>query len=49
MAIQNTLLNYNPKCVSSIKEATLTITNLLKTDNGAKYVDEKFRYLIHNA
>jgi len=48
-AIQNTILNYNPKCVSNIKEATLAINDLLQTDDGAKYVDEKFKYLIHNA
>jgi len=49
MATQNTISNYNPKCASNIIEATSTISDLLQTNNGAKYVVEKFKYLIHDA
>ncbi|XP_060862766.1 putative serine protease K12H4.7 [Metopolophium dirhodum] len=43
IATQNTISNYNPKCASNIIEATSTISDLLQTNNGAKYVDEKFK------
>ncbi|XP_001947565.2 putative serine protease K12H4.7 [Acyrthosiphon pisum] len=43
MAIQNTISNYNPKCASNIIEATSTISDLLETSYGAKYVDKKFK------
>jgi len=42
MAVQNTLSNYNPKCASYIRNATLTIRELLKTNDGARYIDKKF-------
>jgi len=48
MVIQNTLSNYNPKCSSYIREATLTISDLLKTNDGARYIDKKFKYVIYN-
>jgi len=35
---------YNPKCVSNIREATMTISDLLNTENGTKYIQSKFKY-----
>jgi len=49
MSIQKTISNYNPKCASNIFEVTSMISDLLHNTDGAKYVDEKFEYLIHNA
>lgn len=48
MALHDTLSNYNPKCALNIRKATLTIRELLKTNDGARYIDKKFKYLIHN-
>lgn len=48
MAVKNTLSNYNPKCASYITKATLTISDLLKTNDGARYIDKEFKYLFHN-
>jgi len=45
MAIQDTISSYSPKCASNIIEATSTINDLLQTNDGVKYVGEKFEYL----
>lgn len=41
--VQKVLSDYNPKCVSNIKDATVMITDLLKTDDGVKYIEKKFK------
>lgn len=43
MTVQNALSDYNPKCAWHIKEATTMINDYLKTIDGAKYIDNKFK------
>lgn len=38
------LSDYNPKCVSNIRQATMMINDLFNTKNGTKYVESKFKY-----
>lgn len=49
---EKALTDYNPKCVSNIRQATLMISDLLDSENGTRYVQSKFRYVgywyIHN-
>ncbi|CAI6359152.1 unnamed protein product [Macrosiphum euphorbiae] len=40
---EKALTDYNPKCVSNIRQATLMISDLLDTENGTRYVQSKFR------
>jgi len=43
MTVQSALSDYNPKCARNIKEATAMINDNLKTTDGAKYIDNKFK------
>lgn len=38
------LSDYNPQCVSNIRQATMVINDLLNTENGTKYVESVFKY-----
>lgn len=49
MVVQNALSHYNPRCASYIRGATLAINDLLKTNDGAKYINNKFKYLIYKS
>jgi len=42
---EKALTDYNPKCVSNIRQATLMISDLLDSENGTRYVQSKFRYV----
>ncbi|XP_026821107.1 putative serine protease K12H4.7 [Rhopalosiphum maidis] len=44
---QTALSDYNPKCASHIKEATGMINDYFKTNDGAKYIDKKFKTCEH--
>ncbi|XP_022176436.1 putative serine protease K12H4.7 [Myzus persicae] len=43
MVVQNVLSTYNPRCASYIRSATLSISDLLKYKDGAKYINSKFK------
>jgi len=43
MVVKDALASYKPECVSQIKEANQMINYLLKTDHGAKIVEQKFK------
>ncbi|XP_060859758.1 putative serine protease K12H4.7 [Metopolophium dirhodum] len=40
---EKALSDYNPKCVSNIRQATMMISDLLESENGTKYVQSKFK------
>jgi pimeloyl-ACP methyl ester carboxylesterase len=44
---KNALSDYNPKCASYIRKATRMINDYLKTNDGAKYIDKKFKTCNH--
>jgi len=41
---EKALADYNPKCVTNIRQATMMISDLLESENGTKYVQSKFKY-----
>ncbi|XP_025192142.1 putative serine protease K12H4.7 [Melanaphis sacchari] len=47
MTAQNALSDYNLKCASRIREATGMINDYLKTIEGAKYIEKKFKTCTH--
>jgi hypothetical protein len=40
---QKALSAYNPKCSAHIREATIMISDLLKTKNGTEFIQKKFK------
>lgn len=40
---QKALSVYNPKCSAHIRKATEMISDLLKTENGTKYIEQNFK------
>lgn len=43
MVVEDALTTYKPQCVSQIKQANQMIDVLLKTNEGAKKIDKKFK------
>ncbi|KAF0772639.1 putative serine protease K12H4.7 [Aphis craccivora] len=44
---QKALSVYNPKCSAHIRKATEMISDLLKTENGTKYIEQNFKTCNH--
>lgn len=44
---EKALSAYNPKCVANIRQATMIISDLLSSENGTKYIQNKFKYDIY--
>lgn len=43
MVVENALATYKPECVSQIKKANQMMNYYLKTDHGAKIIENKFK------
>jgi len=43
IAVQKQLSDYDPKCEFHIRQANKMINDQLKTDYGAKYIQNKFK------
>jgi len=41
--VENALATYSPECVTQIKQANQLIDSQIKTINGAKLIEKKFK------